>query len=344
MSNARRRIVVLNPTCLDVLDADPRAVRAPDGIELVTDPAFRKLTLADADSVFAGADALVLPTPVRTLPHAEHMERHRNLRVLSIAASGFDWLDVGSATRHGIVVANAPVREGAEVVADMAWALMLAVARQVPYHHQAMVTGRSIRGAGTSGYGKTLGIIGHGNIGKATARRAAGFDVNVIATTPNPDPAYARAHDIELTSLDHLLARADFVSLHVRLDAKSKGMIGPREIGLMKRSAYLINTARDQLVDPAALTRAVVEGRIAGAALDDPPAEAHKELLSLPNVVFTPHLGNRAMEGMRAVFQAAVDNAVDALEGRKPRHVLNPEVYESTNLRLVPSPSGRGIG
>ena len=324
----RPRLVILNPTCLDVLDAHRDYLDAR-GVRWTADPAFRSLRPEQVDDVLAGAEALILPAALRCLPLAEHMQRHKSLRVLSIAASGFDWLDVEAATHCGIVVTYAPVREGIEVVADMTWGLMLAVARQIPHHHRQIREGRHDRGMGVSVWGKTLGIVGLGRIGRAVARRAAGFEMRVLATEPDPDEAFVREHGIELTSLDELLRRADFVSLHVRLNPQTRGMIGTRELGLMKPSAYLVNAARAELVDDEALTAAIVGGRIAGAALDDPPlpTQAAGPLAELPNVVFTPHLGNRAIEGVHAVFRCAIDNALAVLDGRRPELVVNPEVY-----------------
>jgi phosphoglycerate dehydrogenase-like enzyme len=205
---------------------------------------------------------------------------------------------------------------------------MLAVARRIPHHDRQVRSGRHDRGTGASVWGKTLGIVGLGRIGRAVARRATGFEMRVRAAEPEPDVECVREHGVELTSLEELLRRADFVSLHVRLDPRTAGMIGARELAWMKPSAYLVNAARAELVDGDALAAAILGGRIAGAALDDPPARPDSPLLGSPDVVFTPHLGNRAIEGMHAVFRCAIDNALAVLGGRRPELVVNPEVYE----------------
>jgi len=321
------RLVILNPTCLDVLDAHRDYLDAR-GVRWTADPVFRSLRPDQVNDVLADADALILPASLRHLPLAEHMQRHTDLKVLSIAASGFDWLDVEAATRCGIVVTYAPVREGVEVVADMTWGLMLAVARQIPHHDREIHAGRYGRGIGVSVWGKTLGIVGLGRIGRAVARRAAGFEMTCLATEPSPDEEFVREHGLSVTRLDELLCRADFVSLHVRLNAQTRGMIGVAELALMKPTAYLVNAARAELVDDEALAAAILGGRIAGAALDDPPVRPDSPLLGLGNVVFTPHLGNRAIEGIHAVFRCAIDNALAVLEGRRPELVVNPEVYD----------------
>lgn len=324
---ARPRIVILNATCLDILE-EHRAWLDSQDWDWVAEESFRSLQHDQVDAILEGADALILPAMIRNLPLAEHMERHTSLQVLSIAASGFDWLDVATATRCGIVVAYAPAEEGAEVVADLTWGLMLAVARQIPHHHQAICCGRNDRGIGVSVWGKTLGIVGLGNIGRRVARRAAGFQMRVLAAEPDPDQAFAVEHGIELVGLDDLMRRSDFVSLHVRLDSGTRGMIDGRLLRLMKPTAYLINAARVELVDQDALVEAILARRIAGAGLDDPPAQPDSPLINLPNVVFTPHLGNRAFEGMRAVFRCALENALAVLKGKRPEYVVNPEVYE----------------
>ena len=331
------RMLILNPTCLDALEAQRHYLDA-QGLEWIAAPSFRSLRDDQVDPLLQGADALVLPASIRYLPLAEHMRRHTTLKVLSIAANGYDWLDVEAATSCGIVVTNAPVREGIEVVADLSWGLILAVARQIPHHHQQICAGRFERGMGVSVWGKTLGIVGLGRIGQAVARRAAGFNMRVLATEPNPDAAFVREHAIELAGLDELLQRSDFVSLHVRLDPHTRGMIGAPQLRLMKPSSYLINAARAELVDEEALTVAILKRGIAGAGLDDRPVRSDSPLLGLPNVIFTPHLGNRALEGVHAVFRCAIDNALAVLAGRRPEFVVNPAVYKGP-LR-APNPSG----
>jgi phosphoglycerate dehydrogenase-like enzyme len=337
------RILVLNATCLDIVE-EHRAWIEARGVELVAKQSFRRLTPAQVGPLLAEANAVVLPASCPVT--AADMEGSTQLKSLSIAASGYEWLDLPAATRCGIIVTNAPVGEGAEVVADMAWGLMLAVARQIPFHDRAIqiastpVAGEGLseheklmrhsqppRGIGTSVWGKTLGIVGLGNIGKAVARRAVGFDMRVLASTPHPDRDFAMQHKIEIVSLDELLQRSDFVSLHARLNPQTQGMIGARELDLMKPSAFLINTARQQLVDWEALTEAILRKCIAGAALDDPPVDPDTPLLGLPNVVFTTHLGNRAAEGMHAVFKCAIENILDVFAGKQPAYLLNPGVY-----------------
>src|SRR5687768_3742356 len=224
---SKPRLLILNPTCLDVIEAHRDYLNAQP-IEWLANESFRQLKSEEVDALLAEADALILPASIRQLPLAEHMQRHPRLKVLSIAASGYDWLDVEAATRCGIVVTYAPVSEGVEVVADLTWGLMLAVARQIPHHDRQIRSGCYDRGMGVSVYGKTLGIIGLGRIGQAVARRASGFDMRILATEVQPDLAFVREHNVEIVALDELLRRSDFVSLHLRLDETTRNIIGTR--------------------------------------------------------------------------------------------------------------------
>lgn len=324
--STKPRLVILNSTCLEVVEQHREYLDA-QGVDWVADASFHDLQPEDVDKVIADADALILPAALRDVPLSEQMTRHQRLKVLSIAASGFEWLDVSAATECGIVVTHAPVREGFEVVADLTFGLLLAVMRQIPYYDRRIRAGDYQRGMCVTAWRKALGIVGLGGVGKAVARRAAGFNMRVLATEPQPDLDFVRQHGIELLPLDELLRQSDVVSLHVRLNDETAGMIGARELGLMKPSAFLVNAARTQLVDDQALTEAVFGGRLAGAALDDPPARPDHPLLGLPNVVYSPHAGNRAIEGVHAVFRCAIDNAVQVLRGYRPKMLLNPEVY-----------------
>jgi phosphoglycerate dehydrogenase-like enzyme len=330
------RLKILNGTCLDIYDTY-RDWLSKQGVEVIAD---RKNVQVKTDEEFnatlAGANAIVGPAvkPIR----ADQMAAHPELQVISFASSGYESADIEAATAHGIVVTNSIVREGSEVVADQTWALMLAVARQIPYWNRMVQQGSKERGMGVAVFGKTLGIVGLGNIGRAVARRAAGWDMRVLATGLNPDMDFVREHGLEVVTLPELLAQSDIVSLHLRLAPETRLAIGERELAMMKPTAFLINTAREELVDEGALAKAILSRTIAGAGLDDPiRREENRHLMELPNVVCTPHLGNRAIEGVEAVTRFAMQNAVDVLLGRYPQCVINPNVY-SGNLR-APQPT-----
>ena len=336
----KARFLVVNSSSLDMMETH-RPWLEPQGIELIGNVSFKQLKQDQLEPLLRDVLCVVGPhhAGARILPR--YMEQHPSLQAITLASSGHEWADIEAATRNGIVVTYAgPVASLAEVVADHTWGLMLAVARQIPHHHQRLQAGDARRGMGAALWGKTLGIVGLGNIGRRVARRAVGFEMKLLACEIEPDHDYNRRHGIELVEMDELLRRSDFVSLHVRLNPRNEGMIGARELGLMKPTAYLINTARQKLVDEATLAGALINHRLAGAAIDDPWESQDDPTIPLPNVVRTPHIGNRVPESVDAVCRQAYQNAMDVVQGRwpQPDFVLNPEVYEGS-LR-APHPTG----
>ena len=321
------RILILNGSCLDVVERLQEWIVAQKA-DIVADNSFRSLSADQLDRVFQGAHAAILPSAVSLSSH--HLKKFQTLRTISFASSGYDSIDLDAATRNGVVVTNAPVPELFEAVADMTFGLILAVAREIPQHHLKISAGNYSRGLGTTPWRQTLGIVGLGSIGRAVARRAAGFQMRIIASEPFPDQQFVDKYQIELVDLNDLLRSSDFVSLHVRLNAETHGLIGRRELDLMKSSAFLINTARRDLIVAESLVEAIQNRSIAGAGLDDPPHRSDTPLLNCPNVVFTPHLGNRTVQACDAVFCHAVTSALTVLKGRRPDTVVNPEVYEGT--------------
>jgi len=320
-------LAILNPTCLDIVESQRQWLQN-QGVQVLADPAYRKFSAAQIRDVLRQANGVVLPAAVRTVPSEHDMAEAKQLKVCAIAASGFEWFDLEAATRQGIVVTYAPGGMGAQVVAELAWGLILAATRQIVFHHNLLSRGDETRGMGVAVSGKTLGIVGLGAIGREVALRAKGFQMRLIAHDPFAEPSVAAELGVELTSLERLLQESDIVTLHVRLSEETRGMIAERQLRMMKPSAFLINAARKELIDESALVNALLEGRLGGVGLDDPPGEPGKQLFGLPNVVLTPHLGNRALEGTIAVFRSAVQSAIAVLEGQKPNSVLNPSVYD----------------
>lgn len=320
------RLVVLNGTCLDTIE-DHRRWAATQAVEFIADPTSRVKDIDGAVDALQDAQAVVGPFACSIDP--EFFERVPALQVLALASSGYDMVkDPDAATRCGVVLCAAMVPEGAEVVADYTWGLLLALVRRIPHHFRVLQEGGAERGLSPSVYGKTLGILGLGNIGKAVARRATGFDMRVIACDIRPDMEFVGKNGIEIVGLDRLLRESDFLSIHLRLNDETRNYIGVQELAAMKPTAYLINSARDEIVDETALLAALNAGTLAGAATDEAP-RVERELLYHPNYLCTPHLGNRAFEGVFAVTRCAIQSAIDVLEGRHPPYVLNPEVYES---------------
>ncbi len=327
------KFFVVNGSSLDLIDVHKPWLQQ-QSVDVLADPSFKKMSQAHFAEQLDGAQAIIGPAAATIELTPQLMDDNPALQVISLASSGYEWADIDAATRRGIVVTFANTPSLSEVVADYTWGMLLAAARQIPHHHRQLQAGDASRGMGTMVWGRTLGIVGLGRIGRRVARRATGFDMRVVAAEIAPDFDYMREHNIQLLPLDELMREADFVSIHARLNPQNYHMIGAKEIGLMKPTAYLINTARQKLLDEAALTQAILEGRLAGAAIDDPPEQPDNPLLFHPNVVFTPHIGNRVPESNDSVCRTAYSNALDVLQGRRPPadYLLNPEVYQG-NLR-----------
>jgi len=257
-----------------------------------------------------------------------------DLQIISRWGVGYDSIDVPAATRNGIVVSFTPGLLN-NAVADFTFALLLALARGVHRGHTVLNAGQWTPIWGRDVYGKTLGILGCGRIGRSVARRATGFEMRVIGHDINHDPA-AEADGVRFVSFEELLAESDFLSLHAALTPENVGLMGAAALRQMKPTAYLINTARGSLVDENALVRALTEGWIAGAALDaftvEPLPKGHP-LLAAPNALLTPHLASYARETGEKVSHTAAQAIVDLKNGRKPKLVVNPEVFESPVLR-----------
>jgi glyoxylate reductase len=255
------------------------------------------------------------------------LEAARQLRVISNVAVGYDNIDVAAATSSGIPVGNTP-GVLTETTADLASALMKTVARRIVEAEQFVRSGRWVTWdpnllLGRDVHGATLGIIGYGKIGQAVARRAAGFGMRVLYTTRSPDTRGA-------VDLETLLRESDFISLHAPLTDATRNMIGEPQLRAMKRSSYLINTARGGLVDQPALVRALREGWIAGAGLDVAavePIPAGDPLLTAPNVVLLPHIGSASHATRALMASMAVDNCLAGLRGERLPNCVNPQVY-----------------
>lgn len=249
-----------------------------------------------------------------------------DLALIAVFGTGTDNIDLVAAAELGIAVSNAP-GANARSVAEHALALALAVARAVPRHDRELRAGRWVHHEGPELEGKTFGVVGLGSIGRHAARIAAAFGMRVVAWSSTHDEARARACGAELVELDELLRGADVVSLHLATTARTRGMIGARELALLKPSAILVNTARGALVDEAALAEALAAGRMFGAGLDvfaEEPLPTGHPLTVLENVVLTPHAGWVTREARERLLRLPVENIAAYLAGR-PQHVVNPD-------------------
>jgi D-3-phosphoglycerate dehydrogenase len=271
--------------------------------------------------------------------------------VIGVGSVGTDMVDVDAATRAGIVVTNTP-DIFIEEVADHAMALILACARQVVEQHQMVLEGRWTEGRPVLSrfprlFGTTLGLVSYGNVARATARRAKSFGFRLIAYDPFVSELAMTGDGIEpVTSLPEMLERCDYVSIHAPLNPGTYHLIGEAELARMKPNAVIVNTGRGGIIDEAALAKAILDGRVAGAGLDvleqEPPPADHP-LFGLPNVILSPHVAS-ATSRMRPETRRRVGREVAlVLQGRWPRSTVNPTVLPRTQLtRWQPYPMERG--
>jgi D-3-phosphoglycerate dehydrogenase len=255
---------------------------------------------------------------------AEALRALPRLRMATVCGIGTDAFDLAAARQQGVLVCNLPGRT-APIVAEHAFGLMLAVAKRAVFQTQRLRAG--VWGGPDNVYlhGKTLGIVGTGNIGAAMARLAGAIGMEVVAWTFHPTPERAAELGVRYLPLDDLLRRSDVVSLHVKLTPESRGLLGARELALMKPGAILVNTARGAVVDTPALVAALREGRLGGAGLDvfdTEPLLPDHPVLACEQVVLTPHNADQTPEGMEALNSGVVENVIAFLEGR-PRNVVN---------------------
>jgi glyoxylate reductase len=257
------------------------------------------------------------------------------LAVVANYAVGFDNVDVEECSRRGVLASNTP-EVLTETTADTAWALMMAAARRVPEgdrflrSRQPWIWGPEMM-LGQDVHAKVLGIVGFGRIGQAVARRGMGFGMRTIYfDVVRPPAEVERQVGAEYRDFDDLLSEADFISVHVALTPETRHLFGPAQLRTMKPTAVLVNTSRGPVIDEAALAEALGAGEIFAAGLDvfENEPEVNAKLLELDNAVVIPHLGSATVETRDAMGYLAVENLVNALEGRRPPTLLNPEAWE----------------
>ncbi|MFQ5908853.1 MAG: 2-hydroxyacid dehydrogenase [Thermoplasmata archaeon] len=261
-----------------------------------------------------------------------------DLTVISNYAVGVDNIDLEAATRRGIMVTNTPVDGLRESPADHTFALLLALSRRV-VEGDRMVRDGAFQGwgpellLGTDVYGKTLGIVGAGGIGTAVARRALGFGMEILYHSREPKEEWGREGGARFVSLPELLREADFVTLHVPLKEDTRHLIGAEELQMMKQGAFLVNTSRGPVVDEAALVHALGKDRLAGAALDvyEHEPKVAQDLLTMSNVVVTPHTASATWETRSEMAIVAANSLLAGLRGEVPPSLVNPEVLSSQN-------------
>jgi phosphoglycerate dehydrogenase-like enzyme len=270
----------------------------------------------------------IIPIRERTKFPASLLRALGDLEFISQTGNHAYHVDLEAATNAGIVVAMAP---GSNSTTELAFGLMLAVMRRIPQSDQAMRRGQWPLVLGHVLRGKTLGILGLGKIGTEVAAIARAFGMKVIAWGPTLTAERAAKSQAIYMQLDDLLQQADVVSVHLTLSEQSKKLLNETRLRLMKKSAYLVNTARGAIVDETALVKILREQAIAGAALDvfvEEPLAANHPLLQLDNVVLTPHVGWPTDAGFKGFAEHAVENILDYMEGKLTR-VVNPEALQN---------------
>ena len=327
--NGKPRIFVTQP----VAESAAKRLRALGSVKIFPDDSriipHRTLVSAvrKADILFCLLHDKIDRTVITANPKLRHVAAQ------SISPSN---IDVAAATALGIPVTVVPPVT-TEATADLTLGLMLAAARRMGEGDRLVRAGKFPGGQsrhllGAFVYGKTIGLIGGGGlIGKAVAKRAHGFSMRVLYWTPRRKPeAEEREAGLTFAPLDELLRESDFISLHSPLNTQTRHQIGTRELGLMKKTAFIVNTARGPIIDEAALVRALKQKKIAGAGLDvfefEPKVSA--ELKKMKNVVLNPHLGSATVEVREEMANIVVDNIEALLGGRTPPNCVNPEVLK----------------
>ena len=290
------------------------------GIEMLREAGFEvdvrpEITPDQLSRVIRNYDVLIVRS--RTKVTRQLIERAERLKVIGRAGVGLDNIDVEAAEKRGITVLNTP-EAPADSTAELTIGLILALARKIPSADRSMKEGRWLKGRlkGWQLKGKTLGLIGLGNVGLRVARLAKAFGMKILFTkrTP-PSPEVLKELEAEFVPLEDLLRRSDVVSIHVPLTEETRGMIGARELSLIKEGAVLINTSRGAVVDEEALLNALQSGRLGGAALDvytvEPPRDLR--LIRLPNVVCTPHIGAQTDEAQVEASRLIAEKIIKCL-------------------------------
>jgi D-3-phosphoglycerate dehydrogenase / 2-oxoglutarate reductase len=318
--------VLVTPTTFGMQDPALRSELEQTVGDVRYSPEKRPLTASELASLVNGIDGWIAGLDEIDASVIAAADR---LKVIARYGVGFDRVDVAAATRRGIVVANTPGANSA-AVAELTIGLMLALARRVCQANQAVRSGQWPRISGVGLAGKTVGLVGFGSIGQEVARRLSAFGCRVLVADPYVSPREVSGCGAILMSLDALLPVSDFVCLHAAATPVTTSMVNESFLQIMKPGAFLVNTARGELIEEAALAQAIESGRLRGAALDclrkEPPGIDHP-LLQLPQVMVTPHTGAHTDEAVNAMGRMALDACLAVLRGERPAHVINPAVY-----------------
>ncbi|MCS7114124.1 MAG: phosphoglycerate dehydrogenase [Nitrososphaerota archaeon] len=303
--------------------------------EVERNPYGRAMTEEELLKAVKDADGLIVGNDKINKKVIEHAEK---LKIIARHGVGVDNVDLKAATDNNIIVTYTP-NVNADAVADFTMGLIFSLARNIPQAYVSLRQGKweATKFMGVDVHGKTLGIIGLGEIGYRVAKRARGFDMKILYWSRNRKGSIEKELSVQYVDLQTLLRESDFVTIHLALTDETRGMIGKKELDLMKKTAYLINTARGPIVDEKALYEALKEGKIAGAAVDvyeKEPPDADNPLLRLDNVIATPHVAAYSRETMQRMDMMNAEDILRFFKGEQPQNVANPEVLKKLGLRV----------
>ncbi len=329
MAEKRKKVLVTDP----VPEEGIENLRKDAQVDIKTD-----LKPEQIIAIIGDYDALIVRSQTKVT--AAIIEAGKNLEVIARAGVGIDNVDVEAATRCGVVVVNAPTGNTVSA-AEHAIALMLALARNIPQANASLKSCQWKRSEfmGTELRGKTLGIIGLGNVGSEVAKRAQAFEMRLIGIDPLVSEEYAKKIGVELVNIRQLMKESDFLTLHIPLTAKTKGIIGEKEIALAKPNLRIINCARGGLIDEKELVKAIHEKRVAGAAIDVFEKEPCTEsiLFGEDKIIVTPHLGASTEEAQVLATRDVAEQIADIFKGLPARAAINmPYIPAETMLALKP--------
>ncbi len=322
---------------MKVLIADPLA---QEGIDMLAEYAQvdvkTKQKPEEIKAIIGDYDALIVRSQTKVT--ADIIEAAKKLQVIGRAGVGVDNIDIEAATRQGIIVVNAPTGNTISA-AEHTIALLLALARNIPQANKSLKACQWRRSdfMGTEVRGKTLGIIGLGNVGAEVARRAYGMEMKLIGHDPFISPERAQKLQVELVPLERVFKESDFITLHVPLIDSTRGLIGPKELAMMKPTARIINTARGGLIDEEALVEAINEGRVAGAAIDvfikEPCTESI--LFESDKIIVTPHLGASTTEAQTLAATEVVKQVIDVFNGQPAKYAVNTPLISAEAFNVL---------
>jgi len=309
--------LLVTPTTYGKYDSRLKSKLKDQVGEVIYSTTGKPLTSVEVAHLLPGMDGYI--AGLDTI-NSQALETADRLRVISRYGVGVDSVDLQACKDKNIIVTNTP---GANTVsvAELSLGMILALARQLPVAMEATRRGQWPRLDGLSLVGKTIAIIGLGAIGKQLVRRLSGFDCHIVAYDPIPDHKYAQENQVQLLSMDEALPQADFVSLHVPLLPETRGLVNEAFITRMKKGSFLVNTSRGELLDEEVVFRALIDEHLSGAALDvftkEPPG-SDNPLLSLPQVIPTPHMGAHTDGAVNAMGWMSLEDCLAVLRGEEP--------------------------